>query len=86
VKNTGREVAFNTEAGLFVIRFAGKGRLAIENSFYCPEFGRRYPNQTLAWTMQPSHGSSGFCFSPGLRIDRLDLKTGAKIGRRHFLW
>jgi uncharacterized heparinase superfamily protein len=86
VRTTAREVSFNTQVGPFVTRFAGKGRLAIEDSFYCPQFGRRCPNKTLAWSIQGTNRSGGFCFSPGLRIDRFDLTTGATIGRRNFPW
>jgi len=35
--------------GNFRIVFSGNGRLSIENSFYCPEFGKKIDNKALAY-------------------------------------
>jgi uncharacterized heparinase superfamily protein len=86
VRVSRREAAFNTPAGLFIICFCGKGRLTLETSWYCPEFGKQIPNQALAWTIQGANTSIGFCFAPGWKIDRFDLTTGVTIGRRRFPW
>lgn len=37
--------------GTFLITFTGDGKLSCEDSFYCPEFGRKEPNVALAFTM-----------------------------------
>lgn len=81
-----RQVTFNTQAGPFAIRFGGSGRLVIERSFYCPEFGKRIPNQALAWTSQSAGGTTGFCLAPTRQVDRFDVQGGARIGRRSFPW
>ena len=83
---TGRDsVELNTLAGAFHMRFAGPGRLKVEDSFYCPEFGRRFANQALAWTAQGTNLRFGFCFAPG-HIEAFDLDEGATVAGQTHRW
>ena len=79
-------VGLNTPAGTFAIHFAGSGMLQVEESCYCPEFGRRIPNQALAWTARGPHIRFGFCFAPVPRIAAFDLESGASLGRQRYDW
>lgn len=38
--------------GVMKIGFTGDGRLGIEDSWYCPRFGQKLKNQSLAWSGQ----------------------------------
>jgi len=42
------------------VRFSGPGRLALEESRFCPEFGRQIPNQCLAWRAEGERIETGF--------------------------
>jgi len=47
-------------AGRVRIHFDGPGKLESENSFYCPEFGRKIPNIVLAFHCSGARIESGF--------------------------
>ena len=82
----GGSAELSTQAGPFAIRFAGPGALRLEDSIYCPEFGRRIPNQALAWTAQGRQLRFGFCLAPGRLISSFDLEAGATINRQTYPW
>lgn len=42
-------------AGRFEVSFQGKGRLTVEKSLYCPNFGRKYENPVLAYSVSSPH-------------------------------
>ncbi len=42
-------------AGRFAVSFHGKGRLTVEESLYCPHFGRKYDNAALAYCVSGPH-------------------------------
>jgi hypothetical protein len=48
--------------GEYAIEWSGEGRLGVENSLYCPEFGVAVENQSLAFSSGP--GRSSFRIAP----------------------
>ncbi len=53
VKLTGpREATITYAAGTFRVVFVGSGTLTVETTWYCPQFGRKEENATLAFTME----------------------------------
>src|SRR5262249_49528937 len=86
VMTNGHGVTIRTQAGLFVIRFVGEGRLQIEDSYYCPEFGKQIPNRALAWATHSSNTVSGYCFAPGASMEQFDLNHGATVNSNHYSW
>ena len=46
--------------GIFTITFIGKGNLDIEDSIYCPEFGKKLPNKALVFTVKGSNIENQF--------------------------
>jgi uncharacterized heparinase superfamily protein len=49
--------------GAFLVAFTSPGRLAREDSFYCPEFGRKEPTTTLAFTFEGKEAEGSFTVS-----------------------
>ena len=47
-------------AGEFKVLFSGKGRLSVENSYYCPQFGLSIANKALAFTLAGTNFDTGF--------------------------
>jgi len=52
-------------AGKFEITFFGNANIFTENSYYCPEFGIKIPNKTLA------SYCSGSTIETGFQIEKL---------------
>ena len=46
--------------GKFEISFLGNGKLSVEDSFYCPEFGVKMANKALAFSFSGSNIETGF--------------------------
>ncbi len=86
VRTTEREAGLLTPQGLFALRFAGAGALRKEESWSCSEFGKRVPNQTLAWSNREKRSRFGFCVAPARQIESFDLQSGAQIAQRHYGW
>jgi len=49
--------------GEFYVAFAGRGRLEVEKSAYCPEFGVAIENQALVFSSAGTEVELGFCIS-----------------------
>jgi len=49
--------------GDFYVAFAGRGRLEVEKSAYCPEFGVAIENQALVFSSAGADIEMGFCIS-----------------------
>jgi len=49
--------------GEFYVAFAGRGRLEVEPSVYCPEFGVAIENQALVFSSAGTDVELGFCIS-----------------------
>jgi uncharacterized heparinase superfamily protein len=49
--------------GDFYVAFAGRGRLEVEKSVYCPEFGVAIENQALVFNSAGADFEMGFCIS-----------------------
>jgi uncharacterized heparinase superfamily protein len=49
--------------GEFYVAFAGRGRLEVEKSAYCPEFGVAIENQALVFSSAGTDVEMGFCIS-----------------------
>ena len=82
-----RDIRIMTDAGPFVMQFVGEGgSLRLEESWYCPEFGKRVPNKAVAWIMTGSNLLSGFCVAPGAALDSFDLRSGATVRSNRFRW
>jgi uncharacterized heparinase superfamily protein len=86
VRATEREVELSTPEGPFTVRFSGAGILRTEESWYCPEFGKRVRNYALAWSHRTGWGRFGFCFAPGRRIKSFDLDSGAEVSQQRYHW
>lgn len=71
--------------GLVEIAFAGEGRLSVEDSIYCPEFGKKLAGHALAYEFRGSRAVTGFCIST-TKIDDFDLESGAKTNGRIIHW
>jgi uncharacterized heparinase superfamily protein len=76
------------EVGDVAVRivFAGPGRLQVEKSFYCPEFGKKLDNQALAYTCEGSDLSSAFAISCLPGDTALDIDAGATIDGTRYAW
>ncbi len=46
--------------GEFTITFFGNGKLSLEDSYYCPEFGVKIPNKALAFSFSGCDTETGF--------------------------
>jgi uncharacterized heparinase superfamily protein len=86
VRTTEREVELLTPQGPFALRFSGPGALRREESWSCSEFGKRVPNQTLAWSNQERRSRFGFCLAPARQIESFDLESGAQIAQHRYGW
>jgi hypothetical protein len=58
--------------------------LLLALSPFCPEFGRRIPNQVLAWRSEGANIEFGFCFAPAEKIEAVDLLSGAKVNGKAY--
>ncbi len=79
--------------GSFRVRFAGRGELEVEDSYYCPEFGVRIGNRALAFTSSavPIQSAAlvaktGFCIASDPEEFEYDLASGARVDGRSFGW
>ncbi len=61
--------------GDFYVAFAGRGRLEIEKSAYCPEFGVAIENQALVFSSAGTDFEMGFCISDESLEDARSLST-----------
>jgi len=73
-------------AGRFAVCFAGPGRLAIEESWYCPEFGKRIRNQAAAFSATGRSVETGFCIAAPRAKISFDLAGGVDIDGRRYDW
>jgi len=51
-------------AGKFKIFFGGNGKLSVEDSFYCPEFGKKLENKALAYRAFGDNIETSFIIQP----------------------
>lgn len=58
-----RDALVEYPEGTFVITFTGQGKLSVEDSQYCPEFGRKDPNVALAFTFDGKEIETAFTIS-----------------------
>jgi uncharacterized heparinase superfamily protein len=58
-----RSAQIRAPGGNFYVAFAGRGRLGVEKSAYCPEFGVAIENQALVFSSAGSDVEMGFCIS-----------------------
>ena len=72
--------------GTFSVTFAGAGELAVEDSVYCPEFGRQFAAKALAFTAHGPDVAFGFCIGHGAEIVGYACGSGAQTGRRSYPW
>lgn len=59
-----RDALVQYSDGSFEIAFTGEGKLSREDSFYCPEFGRKEPNVALAFSFDGKDTETGFTVVP----------------------
>jgi uncharacterized heparinase superfamily protein len=55
-----RDALIEYSEGSFEIMFTGAGKLSREDSLYCPEFGHKEPNTTLAFTFDGKDTETAF--------------------------
>jgi uncharacterized heparinase superfamily protein len=72
--------------GVFQIRFAGAGELALEASDYCPEFGVRRPRTALRFEAAGARLAFGFCIANTAEEIGYDLVSGASISGEKVPW
>jgi uncharacterized heparinase superfamily protein len=72
--------------GVFSVTFAGAGDLVVEDSVYCPEFGRRFDAKALAFTAHRPDVAFGFCIGHGAEIVEYACASGAQARRRSYPW
>ena len=72
--------------GRFGVRFCGEGELAVEPSYYCPEFGVRIDNRALAFAASGSSVEMGYCVASDSEEFEYDLDGGARVDGRSFGW
>ena len=72
--------------GCLQVRFAGAGRLSLEDSTYCPEFGRAEANRCLVFAAHGAELELGFCAVVGEGPVRYDLRAGAEAERTRYTW
>jgi len=60
---TAQTARIRTPAGDFHVAFAGRGRLEVERSIYCPEFGVAIENRALVYRCAGADLEMGFCIS-----------------------
>ena len=58
-----RAARIRARGGDFYVAFAGRGRLEVERSVYCPEFGVAIENQALVFSSAGADIELGFCIS-----------------------
>jgi uncharacterized heparinase superfamily protein len=86
IKTTEQQVELGTSQGVFLLRFAGAGTLRMEATWFCSEFGKRSPNQTLVWRNQGRRIRFGFCVACARQIESFDLESGAQIAQHRYGW
>lgn len=68
----------------FKVVLSGGGGIREESSFYCPEFGLKVPNRTLAFDLR-THEKTGYCIALGSGVE-LEMERGARIGEKVYAW
>jgi len=86
VEREGNALRIEHPGGSFAICFAGPGRLEVEESIYCPEFGRRVENRALVFSSHTAEVEMGFCLANGCRRLGYDLAGGAVADGRRYAW
>jgi uncharacterized heparinase superfamily protein len=81
-----RRVRVGHPAGGFSVCFDGPGRLELEDSKYCPEFGVARENRALCFSADGERLETGFCIAPGAEAPAFRLESGASLGDRRFAW
>jgi uncharacterized heparinase superfamily protein len=66
--------------------FAGNVRLDVEESFYCPEFGKTIPNQALRFTARGASPVFAYCIAPDAANVQLDCERGVTSDGRFWPW
>jgi uncharacterized heparinase superfamily protein len=72
--------------GVFVVAFDGTGTLTVEESTYCPEFGRACETRALAFSSHAADAAFGFCISPGPDAVSYASDAGAHVRDRAYRW
>ena len=81
-----QEVDVSCPGGDFRIRFAGRGAASVEESFYCPEFGRKIPNRVVAFAFDGCDTKVACCIAPADAQVHLSLSDGAHVDGREYGW
>ena len=68
------------------IHFDGAGRLGVEDSYYCPQFGVRLANKALAFCVEGSRVVTGLCIAPRPCDVTGDAARGFTVDGRHLSW
>jgi uncharacterized heparinase superfamily protein len=72
--------------GVFQVRFAGSGELAVEPSTYCPEFGIRQERAALRFEASGERLAFGFCIANTAGEIGYDLDSGASVSGERVAW
>jgi uncharacterized heparinase superfamily protein len=72
--------------GVFQVRFAGVGELAVEASIYCPEFGVRQERPALRFEASGQKLVFGFCIANTAQEIGYDLDAGASVSGERVAW
>jgi uncharacterized heparinase superfamily protein len=83
---SGLAVRIRHPGGVFQIRFAGAGGLALEASDYCPEFGARLARTALCFEATGARLAFGFCIANGAEQIEYDLDSGASVSGERVSW
>jgi len=68
------------------IHFDGPGRLDVEDSYYCPQFGVRLANKALAYRAEGARVVTALCIAPRQCNVTGDAASGFTVDGRHLDW
>lgn len=84
LRRDANSIEVNSPAGPVSIQFDGPGTLRLGDAQYCPEFGLRFANNVLEWSVRSSSTRFGCCIAPVRQIDRFNLEDGAIVKGQHY--
>jgi uncharacterized heparinase superfamily protein len=82
----GQAARIRHPAGRFQVRFAGPGRVRLESSAYCPEFGVRRERAALCFEAEGRRIDFGFCIANTADEIGYDLAAGASVSGESCPW
>ena len=83
---TDKEMLVASPTGMLRVAIAGLGVLSVEDSWYCPQFGRRMENRAIVVKATGSAVETALCIARSDQAVSIDLKAGAMVHGQRCGW